>query len=127
VKLKETKENVRILKQWEKEYKKGFVSYLILLLLVENPMYGYEIIGRLEELSDNKLSFKESGIYQVLKKQKQKKTIDSYIKKSKVGPRRKYYFITEKGKNLLVFFSKKYVLPIHSVLEDLIRKNLEIN
>ena len=33
----------KTLKAWEKEFKKGFSAYIILKLLNEKDMYGYEI------------------------------------------------------------------------------------
>ena len=116
----------KIIKQWEKEYKKGFVLYLILSLLLDKPMYGYQIISHLEEMTNNAISLKESGVYQVLKKLKQKKIINSFIKKSHLGPKRKYYSITEKGKKILIVFGENCVKPIHSVIGSFLEKNNKI-
>lgn len=70
----------------------------ILRLLIEKPMYAYEI----REMIENRFSFKigEITAYIVL----YKLANSGYVKtewKVKEGRQRKYYIITEKGKKLL--------------------------
>lgn len=49
-----------------KELLKGSTSTLILSLLNERPMYGYEMIKELEAKSEGIFSFKEGTIYPIL-------------------------------------------------------------
>jgi len=113
----------RTLKLWNKEYKKGFFSYIILLLLKECPMYGFEIANKILELTNNKVSFQESGIYHILKKLKEKGFVTAEWQKSNKGPNRKYYSITESGEQLLKIFTKDYILPINNAVNKLIEKH----
>jgi len=50
-------------KTWNKKYKKGFFSYIILLLLKDCALYGIEINNKLLEITDSKVTFQESGTY----------------------------------------------------------------
>ena len=83
----------KLAQTWGKEYKKGLISYLILLLLKEDPMYGLQINKKLLETAENKILFQESNIYQVLKKLKKNRIVSVELKKSDIGPGRKYYTI----------------------------------
>lgn len=112
----------KTLKQWDKEYKKSFTSYVILLFLKTETLYGYEIKNKLEELTSNAISFQDSGIYQILKKLNSKKLVTSEKITSKKGPVRKYYSITDAGLQLIELYTTHYVLPINKALDDLIKE-----
>ena len=114
--------NVKILlKSWEKKHRKSFTPYMILVLLSEKEMYGYEIRQRLEELSGNMI-FQESSIYQVLKKFTKKGLVEDFSKKSPKGPDRKYYTLTEEGKILLEKYSEQYIFPTYSAVTSIVQK-----
>jgi PadR family transcriptional regulator PadR len=118
------KDDVRILKKWEKEFKKGLISYLILLLLLDKEMYGYELTSTLNELSRGQITYRESGIYQVLKRLGKKKLLTTFDKPSPRGPARKYYRITPRARNLVNRFTRQYVISFQSQLDQLIRKQV---
>jgi len=117
----ELKKNVsQMLKTWGKEYKKGFSGYFILLLLKERSMYGFEINKRLLEISQSKIVFQESAIYQILKNLKNKGMVSIKWLKSNQGPRRKYYILEEPGEKLLNIFTKEYIIPLINTSNKLI-------
>ncbi len=120
--MKYSKNVEKTLKLWDKEYKKGFTSYVILLFLKTETLYGYEIKGKLEELTSNAISYQDSGVYQILKKLSSKKLVTSEKRESNKGPMRKYYTITDAGIQLIELYTIHYVLPINKALNDLIRK-----
>jgi PadR family transcriptional regulator PadR len=101
-----------VLKSWAKEYKKGFISYFILLFLKERPMYGFEISKQLMGITDSGLIFQESGIYQILKNLQKNGMVSFEWQKSSKGPQRKCYIISDEGNDLLERFTKEYLLPI---------------
>ena len=115
------KESVgQMLKIWGKEYKKGFGGYFILLLLRERSMYGLEINKRLMEISQSKIVFLESAIYQVLKNLKNNGMVSIKWLKSNQGPPRKYYKLEKPGEKLLIRFTKEYILPLINTSNQLI-------
>ncbi len=120
--MKYSKNVEKTLKQWDKEYKKSFTSYVILLFLKTETLYGYEIKNKLEELASNAISFQDSGIYQILKKLSSKKLVTSEKRESNKGPMRKYYSITDAGLQLIELYTTHYVLPINKALYDLIKE-----
>lgn len=119
-----TKDDIRILKKWEREFKKGLVSYLILLLLLDKEMYGYELTSTLNTLSGGQITYQESGIYQVLKRLGKKRLLTSFAKPSPRGPTRKYYRITPRARDLIHRFTRQYVISFQSQLNSLIRKQV---
>lgn len=123
--MKISKNIEKTLLQWDKEYKKGFTSYVILLFLKKQPMYGYEIKNNLENMTDRRTTFQDSGIYQILKKLNFKKLVTTEIRESTKGPKRKYYSITEDGIELINLFTWNYALPINKALRKLIDESIQ--
>ena len=101
---------------WAKEYKKGFTAYILLTLLLERPMYGYEMKQILEERAENKVLFKESAIYQLLKSMRKHNFVESFWDTSPLGPKRKYYRLTDTGRTLLQAFTSECIQPMNKLL-----------
>lgn len=89
---------------------KGSTEVILLSLLRETPLYGYELAQRVEKESEGFLRFKEGTLYPALKKLETQGLIDSYWKDSNEGPRRKYYTITLTGKKVLLDLKNEWSL-----------------
>lgn len=113
----------KMLKTWGKEYKKGFTGYFILLFLKERSMYGFEIAKELTDLTQARMPFQESGIYQILKNLQSNGMVSTEWQKSSKGPQRKYYKIESAGEQLLELFTIGYVLPIINTAAQLVKKH----
>lgn len=83
-----------------KELIKGSTTMLILELLEDENMYGYQMIKKLSEKSENIFELKEGTLYPILHSLEENDLITSYWDNS-TAKRRKYYTITEKGKKQL--------------------------
>ncbi len=78
----------------------GSTSMLILRLLEDKDMYGYEMIETLETKSNNVFTLKAGTLYPLLHSLEEKDLLTSY--ESEVnGKVRKYYSITKGGKRYL--------------------------
>lgn len=84
----------------DKELLKGSTTMLVLNLLKNSNMYGYEMIKKLKEKSENVFELKEGTLYPILHGLEEKGFITSYWDETG-AKRRKYYAITEKGKKKL--------------------------
>lgn len=84
-----------------KELIKGNTSTLILSLLDEKTMYGYELIKVLEQKSNGLFSFKEGAIYPILHNLEKKGLIVSYWGEGNGNRKRKYYDINDKGRKFV--------------------------
>lgn len=87
---------------FNRELVKGSTSLLLLQLLGERDMYGYELVKELEKRSGNELSVKEGTLYPALHKLEKQEYIEFYWQEQEKGPARKYYRITEAGKDMLL-------------------------
>jgi PadR family transcriptional regulator, regulatory protein PadR len=87
---------------FNRELVKGSTSLLLLQLLEERDMYGYELVKELEKRSGNEFSVKEGTLYPALHKLEKQEYIECYWKEQEKGPARKYYRITEAGKEMLL-------------------------
>ena len=79
----------------------GSTTTLILKLLEEKDMYGYEMIETLANKSDHTFDLKAGTLYPILHGLEKKELVESYEQKADNDRLRKYYHLTKKGKNLL--------------------------
>ncbi len=83
---------------------RGTLEGCIVKIIGSEETYGYEIVTRLQGYG-----FKDVGegtIYPILVRLEKKKIISSVYKESPLGPKRKYYFLTDKGIKFLDEFKK---------------------
>ncbi len=78
----------------------GSVTMLILKLLSEKDMYGYEMIATLRERSNNVFELKAGSLYPLLHSMEEKNLVVSF-EKEVLGKIRKYYSLTKEGKKVL--------------------------
>ncbi len=81
------------------QLKKGALEIVVLKIISEEDVYGYELIKKLEMYSEQYFSLKEGSLYPILYRLEDKKMLESY-QKSFEGERRiprKYYRITQTG------------------------------
>ena len=117
-----------LLAQWEETYKKGLLSFWLLLLLAQRRAYPYEMKDAIKDLSQNTISADENSIYRALKRLAQSGVVDSEVQPSKSGPNRRYFFLTDLGQELLVRFVSSNILVFqHPVVADLIQKIVSSN
>lgn len=90
------------LRKFQKELSAGTVSLVLLAVLAgaDEPLYGYLIAKRLEGL-DGVLSGKQSALYPVLRNLEAAGLLGSFVEPSMTGPPRRYYRITQAGREVL--------------------------
>jgi PadR family transcriptional regulator PadR len=87
------------LDSWNAQLRKGVVQILILQVLAPEPLYGYAIVRRLEELGDFVAG--EGTVYPVLRRLEAGGLLSSAWRSEASGNPRKYYSLTEDGKRFL--------------------------
>ena len=85
---------------------KGILEYCVLKLIEKEPTYGYEIVIQLKQLGFSELS--ESTLYPMLLRLEQQEKVTVERRLSPKGPSRKYYVVTEKGRQSLFDFKKNW-------------------
>ncbi len=95
-------------------------SLLVLSLLAEQDMYGYQMILELGDRSEQTFVMKEGTLYPVLKGLEKEGYVKAYEQKTEAGRLRKYYHLTDAGKRQLYMETqawKKYERAINAVIE----------
>jgi len=80
---------------------KGTTPALILAALAKEDLYGYRIIKLIQEESDDALKLGEGSVYPVLHALESKGLVKGRWETREIGPARKYYALTSKGKKEL--------------------------
>ncbi len=84
------------------ELVKGSADSLLLCLIGQQPMYGYQIIKDLEKRSEGYFKFKEGTLYPALHRLERVGLILGKWQILPSGRQRRYYYITDKGQRVLV-------------------------
>lgn len=92
-----------LLRKFQKELSTGTVSLALLAVLARTsePMYGYQIAKRLEQVGEGVLAGKQSALYPVLRNLEGSGLLESFVEPSVSGPPRRYYRITAVGRDIL--------------------------
>lgn len=83
------------------DMREGSTTILILSILSEKPMYGYQLSKELATRSGGFFTFKEGTLYPALHRLEKEGLLTSYWEVVAEGPSRKYYTITECGQDAL--------------------------
>ncbi|MBW3553512.1 MAG: helix-turn-helix transcriptional regulator [Gemmatimonadetes bacterium] len=74
---------------------------LVLAILGEGDSYGYAILQRVRELSGGELEWTDGMLYPVLHRLERSGLIESRWEKAETGRKRKYYGVTDAGREQL--------------------------
>jgi PadR family transcriptional regulator PadR len=99
-----------MLQKWEEVYKRGLLSFWLLLLLSQRPAYPREIDQELATISLDTISADDNSIYRALSRFEDMGIVSSELQQSELGPPRKYYSLNEKGLRLLAGFIQRNIL-----------------
>lgn len=77
---------------------RGLTDTIILAQLYRSDSYGYQINKTISELSEGALELKEATLYTSFRRLEEQGLISSYWGDENSGARRRYYSITENGR-----------------------------
>lgn len=86
---------------YQKELLKGNTETLILSLLSERQMYGYQIVKEMRSRSSGYFRFKEGTLYPALHRLEKNGLVQGQWKEAESGVPRRYYAITPRGQQVL--------------------------
>ena len=101
-----------------REQEPGGLDLLILHLLSERDMYGYEMVTELARRSEEVFQLKEGTLYPLLHRLEKEKALTAYEEK-KDGRVRRYYRLTRRGREKLTERSEaweRYAGAVNAVL-----------
>lgn len=99
------------------QYKKGVLELCVLALLKKHDCYGYEI----SEYLSNHIDIADGTVYPILRKLKSDGVLTTYLQEESGGPPRKYYSLTDLGKQTFQNERAEYLdfaKSIRALLED---------
>lgn len=95
------------------QFKKGILELCVLSLLRQRDHYGYELVQKISI----QIEVSEGTIYPLLRRLGNDAHLTTYLQESVKGPPRKYYTISETGKNYLDIMVKEWLQFIEGVNE----------
>lgn len=102
----------------EAQMRKGVLEYCILSILNQREAYTSDI---LKELKSGKMIVVEGTVYPLLNRLRSAKLLIYRWEESSSGPPRKYYSLTEKGKDFLVELEKSWT-ELTQAVEQITKK-----
>ena len=81
---------------------RGHTDTIILARLMGEDNYGYEINKSIQQRTDGKYELKEATLYTAFRRLEQAGCISSYWGDEQTGARRRYYSITDSGRETYI-------------------------
>jgi PadR family transcriptional regulator len=106
---------------YDREFLTGTVGVLILCLLDEREMYGYELLREAERRSASAFQLKEGTLYPALHHMERSGLLKARWRDSDAGRSRKYYSLTAKGRRQAQSKRLQWLqisAAMHSILGD---------
>ena len=100
---------LKLLSSWEETYKKGQLSFWLLLSLKKQPRYLSEIQDFIQSTTKGTISCENQSLYRSLRKYYDLEIVDYELKEGHKGPNRKYYYLTKIGEELLQSFIERNI------------------
>ena len=103
-----------LLQNWEQTYKKGLLTFWILLILHERPGYPLGMNRQVTELSGDTISADDNSIYRALYRFEEMGIVTSKLVPSDSRQTRRYFELTPTGVELLRKFIERNILLFQS-------------
>ena len=97
------------------QYKKGVLELCVLALLSRQDCYGYEI----SEYLSSRIAIADGTVYPILRKLKNEGLLTTYLSEESGGPPRKYYTITQLGRESYQMDRAEYMIFAERIQEIL--------
>lgn len=98
---------------------RGHTDTIVLGSLLSQDRYGFEIYNRILERTGDQYELKETTLYSSYKRLERGEYITSYWGDETQGARRKYYHITDKGRELYLQNKADYEFT-QKIISDLL-------
>jgi len=105
----------RLVLEWDDVYKKGQLSFWVLLAIYEKRKYAVEITEFMKEVSNGDFEVKEQSLYRALRRFKSMGLVTISEEDSpNSGPKRKYYGLSAIGIAVLKEFTVRNIKPLNT-------------
>ena len=106
-----------------KELLKGTTATMVLKVISEKDMYGYQIIQEIASRSNDVFKLNEGTLYPILHTMQKEGMLECYKKDSEFGRERKYYRITSVGRAVLLTKMEEWTAfsaAVNGVLQEVL-------
>jgi PadR family transcriptional regulator PadR len=94
---------------------KGTMPMLVLAVIGDGELYGYEIAQQVRDRSGGAFAPSEGSLYPTLHRLELDGALAATWRDSDKGPRRRYYQLTKAGRGLLAESRQEWAALIHAV------------
>ncbi len=105
------------IEKWQSQIKKGTLSFIVLLVINKDEVYGYELIEKIKKQTG--ISIAEGTLYPLMNRLKLENLLDSKWVEQPTGIPRKYYFLTTFGQQTLKGMKTEWV-TLQATINNLI-------
>ncbi len=93
------------------QFKKGVLELCVLALVKQQDRYGYELVQHISQ----QIEIAEGTVYPLLRRLTQEQYFQTYLQESDEGPPRKYYRLTDKGREYLLQLQTEWLAFVKGV------------
>ncbi len=93
------------------QFKKGVLEICVLALLDKEDRYGYELVQKIS----SHIEISEGSVYPLLRRLTKEGYFTTYLRESTEGPSRKYYQLTQTGREYLYELIEEWDQFTHQV------------
>jgi PadR family transcriptional regulator, regulatory protein PadR len=95
------------------QLRRGVVEYCVMALLEPNERYGFDLVRELS--SSDAMAASEGTLYPILTRLRRDGLVESTWQESPNGPPRRYYRLTDPGREALAGFRRDWVRFVKAV------------
>ena len=99
--------------RWATQARKGVLELAVLNALSQERLYGYELVKRLQAVPG--LVIGEGTIYPIMSRLQREGLVKSELEESRGGPARKYYLLSDKGREELAAIRARWSAMVRGV------------
>ena len=91
------------------EFIRGYSEIVVLAILNKKDSYVYDLVQTIEEWTDGQIMISNPSLLLIIRKMQDEGKVVSYEKLNEKGVHRKYYTLTEFGKNIYENLKGEYI------------------
>lgn len=116
----------KLLLGWEDAFKKGQLTFLVLLALKDGPKHMAAIKGFILDKTNSLFEVDDKSMYRALRRFNEADLIEHTLTASERGPDRKLYQLTDSGLKVLNAFIERNFLPVFftSAMQQLVLRGV---
>jgi len=99
---------------------RGWIQFLLLRILYEKPMHGYQLLEEIEQRSGGFHKLEPGSIYTLLRRMEERGMLESAWEKVEGGPDKRVYTVTKDGAEALKT-GLKSIIKRQALFDDLAR------